>query len=45
MNMKLIDYIGYYTESEQTRAVKKSVFFAQFFNTAILLLLINANTK
>lgn len=44
INIGLITFIGYYTESEQTKAVKTSVFISQFFNTAILLLLTNANT-
>jgi len=45
INMHLIAYIGYYTESEQTKVVKLAVFLSQFFNTGILLLLTNANTQ
>mmetsp|Transcript_45340 Transcript_45340/g.33118 ORF Transcript_45340/g.33118 Transcript_45340/m.33118 type:complete len:89 (-) Transcript_45340:103-369(-) len=44
INMGLIGYIGYYTESEQTKVVKQAVFLTQFFNTGVLLLLTNANT-
>jgi len=43
--MVLIKYIGYHTESEQTKNIKSSIFIVQFFNTAILLLLTNANTS
>ena len=43
--MSLIAFIGYYTESEQTLVIKSSIFVSQFFNTAILLLLTNANTR
>jgi hypothetical protein len=39
----LIIYIGKDTESEQTRLITYSVFVVQFFNTALLLLLVNAN--
>ena len=45
INMGLIRYIGYYTESEQTLVIKTSIFVSQFFNTAILLVLTNANTQ
>lgn len=45
INMKLVGFIGLYTESEQTSTIKKSIFVGQFFNTAILLLLTNANTS
>jgi hypothetical protein len=43
-NILLIKFIGYNTESDQTMGIKYSIFVAQFFNTAILILLINANT-
>jgi len=43
--LTLIKWIGYHTESEQTGAIMTSIFVAQFFNTAILLLLTNANTE
>lgn len=45
INIKLIQLIGYHTESEQTQVIMKSIFFTQFINTAILLLLVNANTQ
>lgn len=45
INILLIKYIGYNTESKQTTAIKTSIFVTQFFNTAILLLLANANTQ
>lgn len=41
--IKLITYIGKDTESEQTRLITNGVFIVQFFNTALLLLLVNAN--
>ena len=41
--IKLIIYIGKDTESEQTRLITNGVFIVQFFNTALLLLLVNAN--
>jgi hypothetical protein len=41
--IKLITYIGKDTESEQTRLICNGVFVVQFFNTALLLLLVNAN--
>ena len=45
INIRLIKKIGFYTESRQIQAIFISVFVATFFNTAILLLLTNANTK
>ena len=41
--IKLIIYIGKDTESEQTRLITNGVFIVQFFNTAFLLLMVNAN--
>lgn len=41
--IKLIIYIGKDTESEQTRLITNGVFIVQFFNTAMLLLSVNAN--
>ncbi len=41
--IKCIMYIGKPTESEQTELITDGVFIVQFFNTAILLLLANAN--
>jgi len=42
--MLLIKYIGHGTESEQTLGIQISIFLAQFFNTSILIILMNANT-
>jgi len=39
----LIKRIGYSTESMQTKYIKNGVFIVSFFNTAVLLLLVNAN--
>ena len=41
--IKLIIYIGKDTETEQTRLITNGVFIVQFFNTALLLLMVNAN--
>jgi hypothetical protein len=41
--IKLILYIGKDTETGQTELITNGVFIVQFFNTAILLLLVNAN--
>ena len=38
-----ITNIGYDTHSEQVTAITNGVFFAQFFNTAILVLFVYAN--
>jgi len=43
--IKLIIYIGRDTESEQTRLITNGVFIVQFFNTALLLLSVNANLE
>jgi hypothetical protein len=43
--IKLCLYMAKTTESEQTELVTNSVFVGQFFNTAILLLLVNANLE
>jgi hypothetical protein len=45
INIMLIKKIGYYTESKEARIIMVSIFVSQFFNTAILLLLANANTQ
>jgi hypothetical protein len=45
INIRLIKKIGFHTESRQIQAIFISVFVATFFNTAILFLLTNANTK
>lgn len=44
-NMILIKYIGHHTESKQTTGIMTSIFVSSLFNTAILLLLANANTQ
>lgn len=41
----LIKLIGYHTESEEISGIMISIFVSTFFNTAILLLLTNANTS
>ena len=41
--IKLIMYLGKDTESEQTKLITNGVFIVQFFNTALLLLMVNAN--
>ncbi|CDW86701.1 UNKNOWN [Stylonychia lemnae] len=41
--IKLIVFIGRDTESAQTKLITNGVFIVQFFNTALLLLLVNAN--
>lgn len=41
--IKLIIYLGKDTESEQTKLITNGVFIVQFFNTALLLLMVNAN--
>lgn len=43
--IKLIIGIGKDTLSEQTRLIANGVFIVQFFNTALLLLLVNANLE
>jgi len=41
--IKLITWIGEDTVSEQLASITNGVFYAQFFNTGILLLIVNAN--
>lgn len=41
--IKLIQWIGEDTYSQQLTSITNMVFIAQFFNTGILLLLVNAN--
>ena len=43
--MYLIKLIGYHTESQEISSIMISIFISTFFNTAILLLLSNANTE
>ena len=39
----LIEWVGEDTFSEQLSSITNGVFYAQFFNTGLLLLLVNAN--
>jgi hypothetical protein len=41
----LVNYIGKDTETDQTRLITNGVFIVQFFNTALLLLAVNANLE
>ena len=41
--ISLIIYIGKDTQSEQALLITNGVFIVQFFNTAFLLLMVNAN--
>jgi hypothetical protein len=41
--ISLITWIGEDTVSEQLASITNGVFYAQFFNTGILLLIVNAN--
>ena len=43
INIILIKFIGYHTESSEITAIMVSIFVATFFNTAILLLLADAD--
>ena len=43
VTVRLICWIGYDTHSAQVTAISNGVFVAQFFNTAILVLLVFAN--
>ena len=43
--MYLIKLIGYHTESQEVSSIMTSIFISTFFNTAILLLLMDANTQ
>lgn len=45
ISIVLIEFIGYHTETEQTAAIMSLITVATFFNTAILMLLTNANTE
>jgi hypothetical protein len=45
MNIKLIDYVGSYKVSVQVRAIMTSIFVTSFINTAIILLMANANLE
>lgn len=44
LTIALITWIGYDTHSEQLTKITNGVFIAQFFNTAIVLLIVEANT-
>ena len=41
--ISLITWVGEDTVSEQLSSITNGVFYAQFFNTGILILLVNAN--
>lgn len=41
--INLVFWIGEITFSEQKTTITNSVFYAQFFNTAFLILIVNAN--
>lgn len=41
--IKLVEWVGEDTNSEQKSSITNGVFYAQFFNTGFLLLLVNAN--
>jgi len=43
ITISMITWIGYDTHSEQLTKITNGVFIGQFFNTAILLLLVYAN--
>ena len=43
--IQLCFWIGEDTESEQKSLITNGVFYAQFFNTGFLILLVNANLK
>jgi hypothetical protein len=43
MNIALIDYVGMDKLSMQVRSIMTSIFGISFINTAIILLLVNAN--
>lgn len=43
LSINLITWIGYDTHSEMLTKITNGVFIAQFFNTAIVILLVNAN--
>jgi len=45
INMKLVDFIGYDTDSKRVSLVMISVFIAQMVNTGIVTLLTNANLQ
>lgn len=43
INMKLIDFIGYSTDSKRVSLIMVSVFIAQMINTGVIVILTNAN--
>jgi len=45
INIKLIDRVGYNTLSVQTSMIMKSIFYASFINTGIILLLTNSDLQ
>lgn len=44
LNLLLIKFMGYGTESEQTLGIQLSFYLAMFFNASNLVMLLNANT-
>ena len=44
ISIVFIEFIGFHTETQQTAAIMVLITIATFFNTAILMLLTNANT-
>jgi hypothetical protein len=45
ISIDLITWIGFGTKSAQTKNITNGVFLAQFFNTGLLILLVNANLE
>lgn len=45
VTIKLVEWVGEETESRQKALITRSVFFAQFFNTGFLILIVNANLR
>jgi len=43
ISMEIVDLMGCKTESQRMMYITKSIFISQFFNTGILLMLVNAN--
>jgi hypothetical protein len=44
VSIMMISMIGYHNETLQSKAIMITVFISEFFNTAILIMLVNANT-
>jgi len=43
--IKLVAWIGYPTETQKLEETTKVTFYVQFFNTAFLLMLVNADLR